>query len=336
MSNAELANKVIVILGPTASGKSDLAIRIAKKYNGEIISADSRQIYKYMPIGTGRVPKDKNPKSEIRNPKQIQNPKSKDLFFSGGVRHYLLDFINPKQEYNVSHFKKDTEKIIKDILGRGKLPIICGGTGFWISALTDNKIFPEVKPDKDLRKRLEKESAEKLFAKLKKLDAERASVIDKYNKIRLIRALEICKAIGRVPKLVISNSRQEKNLNYKLPITNYQFIQIGIDIPKEKLYQNIKARLEKRFKAGLIKEVENLRKIYKLSWKKIQSFGLAYYWIPLYLKKKLSKEELFEKIYQAERDYSKRQMTWFKKDGRIFWIKNNQIIIPAINNFLGK
>ncbi len=277
-------NKIIVILGPTASGKSDAAIRLAKKYNGEVISADSRQIYRGMDLGTGKISKAKQRK----------------------VKHWLIDVASPKEEYNVSHFKKGAEKIIEAVLKRGKIPIICGGTGFWISAIVDNVIFPEVKPDKKLRKKLEEYSAEKLFKILRKLDLKRAETIDKHNKVRLIRAIEICNALGKVPKI------NKKN-------TKYNFLQIGIDIPKDKLHQNIKKRLRDRFRKGLIEEIEKLHR-QGLSWKKIQSFGLAYYWIPLQMQNKISKEELFEKVYSAEKDYAKRQMTWFKRDKKIVWI----------------
>jgi len=305
-----LNNKVIVILGPTASGKSDLAIQIAKKNNGEIISADSRQIYRGMDIGTGKIRGTWNVK--------------RGAYISKSIAHYLINIANPTADYNVAEFKKDAENIIRDILQRGKLPIICGGTGFWISAIVDNQIFPEVKPNRKLRNKLRNYGAEKLFAMLKKLDSERAKNIDRLNKVRLIRAIEICKAIGKVPRP-----------NYDLRFKNYEFLQIGIDINKEKLHRNIKTRLEKRFKQGLIKEVENLRKKYKLSWKKIQSFGLAYYWIPFYSKNKLFKEELFERIYQAEKDYAKRQITWFKKDKRIRWIKNKKEAEKEIRIFFG-
>lgn len=295
-------NKIIVILGPTASGKSDVAIRLARKFNGEIISADSRQIYRKMDIGTGKVSK-----------------KEQKM-----ARHWMIDIVNPKTEYNVSKFKKDTEKIIENISKRGKLPIICGGTGFWIKAIVDNVDFPEVKPDKDLRKRFEKKSAEKLFEILEKLDPERAKNIDAKNKVRLIRAIEICKTLGKVPAL---------NTKYNIPNNKYEFLQIGIDIPKEKLHEKIKRRLEKRFKQGMIKEVENLRKS-GMGFLKIQSFGLGYFWIPLYLQNKLSKKELFEKVYQAEKDYAKRQMTWFQKEKRIIWLKNYKKIEKKTRTFL--
>lgn len=319
-------SKVIVILGPTASGKSDVAIRLAKKFNGAVISADSRQVYRGMDIGTGKIPRDFfAPKSKIRNHKselQVKNKKF-NTYWSKGVAHYFIDSVNPKTDYNVAKFKKDANYVINYLLINGKLPIICGGTGFWIQAIVDNVSFPEVKPDWNLRKKLEKKSSEELFRMLKKLDPERAIAIDKFNKVRIIRATEICQALGKVPKIMEHGTHNMK----------HEFLQIGISAPREKLYLNIKKRLEVRFRAGLINEVKKLR-AQGLSWKKIQSFGLAYFWTPLYLQKKINKSDLFEKIYQAEKNYARRQMTWFRKDKRIKWLKNYQEIEKAVQNFI--
>lgn len=305
--------KILVILGPTSSGKSDVAIKLAKKHNGEIISADSRQVYRGLDIGTGKVYGTWSMKHRA--------------FISENITHHLIDIASPKTEYNVSKFKKDAEKVIKAILKRGKFPIICGGTGFWIKAIVDNVNLPEVKPNKELRKGLEKESIKKLFAMLNKLDPERAKNIDAKNKVRLIRAIEICKAIGQVPKIM-------KHGTWNM---EHEFLQIGIDVSKEKLHEKIKKRLEERFRKGMIKEVEKLHNPPAgegLSFPKIQSFGLGYYWIPLYLKKKISKDELFEKVYQAEKNYAKRQMTWFKKDKRIKWMKSYKEIKGEVKKFV--
>ena len=329
MKNA--SNKIIVILGPTSSGKSDAAIRLAKKFNGEVISADSRQIYRGLNIGTGKIHGKYNKKHKT--------------FLSEGVIHYLIDIVNPTSNYNVSHFKKDTEKIIKDILKRGKLPIICGGTGFWIKAIVDNVNFPEVKPNWVLRNKSHSKSSEFLYKMLKKLDPERAKNIDRFNKVRLIRAIEICKAIGKVPSFPTSSplGRGCPDFIGAGEGKNYDFLQIGISLSKEKLYANIKKRLQKRFKQGMIEEIAKLKKS-GLSWKKIQSFGLGYSLIPQHLKSKIkTKKELFEKVYKAEKDYSKRHMTWFKKDKRIKWLpvcrggrKNYQEIEKEIKKFLSK
>ncbi|MBU4078319.1 tRNA (adenosine(37)-N6)-dimethylallyltransferase MiaA, partial [Patescibacteria group bacterium] len=161
--------KIIVVVGPTASGKSDLAVEIAKKYNGEVVSADSRQVYKGMDIGTGKITQ-----------KEMQ-----------GIKHYLLDVASPKTRFTVAQYQKKANQAIGEIIKKEKLPILCGGTGFYIQSIVDNIAIPKVKPDLKLRKNLEKQSAEELFEQLKKLDSERAKNIDKYNKRRLIRAIEI-------------------------------------------------------------------------------------------------------------------------------------------------
>ncbi len=319
-------SKVLVILGPTSSGKSDVAISLAKKFNGEVISADSRQIYRGMDIGTGKVEPDQSgeiPQKFITN-KFFAGARKYAQFFSEGIPHYLIDIANPPTNYNAANFKKDAKKIIRDILKRGKLPIICGGTGFWIKAVVDNVSFPEVKPNKALRKKLEKYSAEKLFRMLEKLDSEIAKNIDRFNKVRLIRAIEICKAIGKVPGI-----KKHKKYNVE-----HEFLQIGINIPKENLYLKIKKRLQKRFDQGMIEEVKKLKKS-GLTWKKIQSFGLGYFWIPKYVKGEIkTKEELFEKICQAEKNYVKRQMTWFKRDKSIVWLKNYKAIEKEVKKFI--
>ncbi|MBI3632711.1 MAG: tRNA (adenosine(37)-N6)-dimethylallyltransferase MiaA, partial [Candidatus Vogelbacteria bacterium] len=171
--------KILVVLGPTATGKSDLAVKLAEKFNGEVISADSRQVYKGMDIGSGKITR--------REMKQIP--------------HHMLDIISPKKVFTVSDFKKLTEEKIKDILRRDKLPIICGGTGFYIQSIINDLNIPEVTANIPLRKKLEKWSIDRLNAELKKLDSNRASGIDNKNPVRLIRAIEIATAIGKIPKL---------------------------------------------------------------------------------------------------------------------------------------
>jgi len=292
MESGGKSNKIIVVLGPTSSGKSAVAIKLARKFNGEIISADSRQIYRGMDLGTGKV---------TRSEQKM-------------ARHWMLDIVSPRANYSAALFKRGAEKIISDILDRKKIPILCGGTGFWIKSVVDNVNFPKVKPDWKLREQLGKLSAGKLFSMLKKIDPVRAKNIDSKNKVRIIRSIEICQKLGRVPEIRKSDPKPTK-------IGPREFLQIGIDVPREILSEKIKKRLKKRFQAGLIEEVRTLKKS-GLSWKKIQGFGLCYFWIPLYIKEEISLEKLYERVYLAEKDYAKRQMTWFKKDKRILWLKN--------------
>jgi tRNA dimethylallyltransferase len=314
-------NKIIVILGPTASGKSDVAINLAKKFDGEVISADSRQVYRKMDIGSGKVPK-----SKVKSlPRRVKAGQKSKAFYSDGILHHMLDIVSPNTEYNVAKFKKTVDKIIPDILRRGKIPIICGGTGFWIKAIVDDVNFPEVKPDWKLRNKLRNKSAEFLFKALKKLDPVRAKNIDRKNSVRLIRAIEICKTIGKVPK---------DPKSYKLKANSYNFLQIGIKFPQEILNKRIKVRLDQRFKQGMIKEVKDLHCKYKVSWKRLESFGLEYRAIAKFLQEKIYKDEMKVELFSEIKKYSKRQLTWFKRDKRIKWLNKYKDIELVVKKFM--
>ncbi len=302
-------NKIIIIVGPTASGKSDLAIALAKKYDGEIISADSRQVYHGMDIGSGKVTRD--PATRYK----IQDTRYKNEFYSDSIRHHLLDVASPKRTYNVTHFVRDAKKAIQDIRKRGKTVIICGGTGFWAQTLIEGSVFPTVKPDPVLRKKLNKLSALELFEMLEKKDPERAASIDQHNKVRLIRALEIVETLGKIP----STRYKKQDTRYKNTVI------ICLNPPKEALQKNIKTRLEKRLREGMIEEVERLRKE-GLSWKRLESFGLEYRYVAFFLQKKISREEMIEKLLHEIWHYAKRQLTWLrrweKQGASIHWIEN--------------
>lgn len=288
MSEKNKKPKIIVILGPTASGKSDMAVSLAKKIGGEIISADSRQVYKGLDIGTGKITK-----KEMR-----------------GVKHHLLDVANPKKRFSASDFKKLAKKAIKEIIERKKVPIICGGTGFYIDALVGDKQIPEVPPNQKLREKLEKKKVEELFEILKKLDPERALSIDAKNPRRLVRAIEICHTLESVPKL------EAKSLELK--DKKYEVIKIGIKIPEKELKERINKRIEKWFRMGFLKEVQDLHKK-GLSWKRMAEIGLEYKIVSLFLQDKISEEEMKERMQTETWQYAKRQMTWFKKDKNITW-----------------
>ncbi|PIV45148.1 MAG: tRNA (adenosine(37)-N6)-dimethylallyltransferase MiaA [Candidatus Nealsonbacteria bacterium CG02_land_8_20_14_3_00_37_10] len=291
--------KLIVILGPTASGKSELAVKLAEKFNGEVISADSRQVYKGMDIGTGKITK-----KEMR-----------------GIPHYLLDIASPKRRFSVVQYKKLALKSINKIFKKGKIPILCGGTGFYIQAVVDGIIIPEVKPDWKLRKQLELIATEELFKKLKKLDPQRAKTIDRNNRRRLIRALEV----------VIKTKRPVPALK-KNPLP-YPVLMIGIKKEKEELKKLIKKRFFKWLKQGLIKEVKKLKKL-GLSWKKIEDFGIHYRVIAQYLQDKINYKKMIENSLKELQNYAKRQMTWFKKDKRICWVKNHKEAEKLVKKFL--
>ena len=274
--------KALVIVGPTASGKSDLAVRLAKRLNGEVISADSRQVYKGLNIGTGKITK-----AEMK-----------------GVKHHLLDVISPTKQFSVSDYKRLTLSAIAGIVNAGKLPIICGGTGVYIDAITRRAHFPDVPPNKVLRKKLDKLSAEELFKILTKKDRTRAKNIDPHNKVRLIRALEIIKSLGKVPP---------PTANYLLPTA--EFIYLGLK-PKD-LDKRIKKRLLKRI-PGIVREAK------KLSPKRAHELGLEYRFAMLYIKGKLTRAKFVEGLNTAINQYAKRQTTWFKRNKEITWHESAQ------------
>jgi len=289
---------MIVILGPTASGKSGLGIILARRFGGEIISADSRQVYRRMDIGTGKV---------TRKEQRV-------------AKHHLLDVANPKKIFTVSDFKKLGEKSIQDILKKQKTPFIVGGTGFYIDALVKDSSLPEVPPNKKLRSSLEKISAENLYKELKKVDPKRAKTIDKYNKRRLIRALEIIRATGKPVPAIKESSK-------------YTVLYVGINPPKEILEKKITLRLKSRIKQGMIKEVKDLLNS-GVTKKRLHDFGLEYRWVGNYLNNKITRQEMEVGLLRDIIKYSKRQMTWFKKNKEIHWIKNEREAEKLVRKFI--
>lgn len=283
-----LNKKLIVILGPTASGKTELAITLAKKFNGEIINADSRQIYRELDIGTAKPTK-----------------KERNI-----VPYHLLDIASPKRKFTIFQYRKLALKTIEKIQQKGKIPFLVGGTWFYIRAIVDGLVIPEVPPQWKLRKTLEKKSAKELYNILKKLDKQRAKTIEKENKRRLIRAIEICQKMGKVPPLRFN----------PLP---YPVLMIGIKREKEELMKRIKSRFFQWLKRGLIEEVKKLRKK-GVSFKRIEEFGMHYREIVKYLQGKISKKEMIKNSIKAIQNYAKKQISWFKKDPRIYWIENKK------------
>lgn len=278
---------IIAVVGPTASGKSDLAVEIAKKMGGEIISADSRQVYRGMDIGTGKI-----------TTQEMQ-----------GIPHHLLDVASPKRQFTVVQYQKLANQTIKKILEKGKVPILCGGTGLYIDAVLEGWQFPHANINKKLRKELEKKSTETLFLELKKLDLSFARRIDKHNRRRLIRALEILQ------------STQKKIAPLKKKPLPYQVQYVGLFPKWNLLRQKMHNRLESRLKDGMLQEIELLHTKEKLSWKRMESFGLEYKFIAQYLQNKISYEDMKIALERAIFQYAKRQMTWFKRNKKITWFK---------------
>lgn len=306
MSRNKKLKKLLVILGPTASGKSALALSLVKKYGGEIISADSRQIYQKLDIGTNKE----------------KGVKKGKYYFVKGVKHFLISVIAPDKNFTLANFKNRALRAIKKIHKKGKLPILIGGTGLYIQAIVDNLSIPEVPPDKKLRLRLEKLSNKKLIEKLRKLDPAALKKISLENKRRLIRALEVCLKTGKK-----FSELQKKGK----PLFN--ILQIGISAPKEKLYKKIDARVDKMIQEGLFEET---KKLYKKYGDAPAFSGIGYGEIIQYLAGKITLEEAIRLIKRNTRRYSRRQMTWFKRDNRINWIKTAVQAEKIINKWLDK
>lgn len=284
--------KVIVICGPTASGKTGLSIELAKKMDGEIISSDSMQIYQDMNIGTAKP--------------TIEEMK--------GIKHYLLDFVPPNQKYSVAQFKKDAVQAIETILQKGKVPIIVGGTGLYIDALTKNIEYPKIETDMNYRHELElemkKEGLTKLYERAKQIDEQAMQTISQNDQKRIMRVLEIYHQTGKTKTQLEKESRMK-------PIP-YHYLVFAIQMDRAILYERINIRVDKMIKDGLIEEVENLLKKYQEFPTAMQ--GLGYKEVATYLKGECTKEEMIEKLKMETRRYAKRQLTWFRKDKEIQWI----------------
>ena len=298
------SQKLIVIAGPTASGKSDLAIELAHQLNGEIISADSRQVYRGMDIGTGKV---------LRDPGSA----SDDGYISGGIRHHLIDIADPNEEYNISHFLHDAGHALTDIHIREKQPIICGGTHFWIQSLLEGTSLPAVPPDPVLRDRLSAKTVDELFALLEAQDPARAETIDRQNPLRLIRALEIVSALGKVPSLTKNEGLTAHNPSSK-PRDSTILI---LNPPKEILHERIKMRLLSRFGSGMIEEVNKLHE-QGVRWERLESFGLEYRFISRFLRGSTDQETMRSDLEYAIWHYARRQLSWLRR-----WERQGTILL---------
>ena len=302
LSRAQMKSPLIVITGPTATGKSALAVELARRFNGEIISADSRQVYRGLDIGSAKITDDE----------------------MGGIPHHLIDVADPKYDvFTVAQFQEMATKKIAEIVNRGKLPIICGGTGMYISAVIDGTEFPEVPPNPELRASLESLSPEELFEKLNQLDPARADGIDRHNPVRLIRAIEIADALGSVPKLNHANSP-------------YDVLLIGLKLPKDELDERIAQRVNRRIPA-LFEEICGLL-ARGVSSEQLRRFGLEYRYGHDYVVGDLMLAEFIETLVTKTIQFAKRQMQWWKRDERIMWlnpITEYQKILNAVQEFLG-
>jgi tRNA dimethylallyltransferase len=279
--------KIIIVVGPTASGKSDLAVTLAKKFGGEVISADSRQVYSGLNIGTGKITK-----REMK-----------------GVPHYMLDVISPRRTFTAYDFVRLAQKSYSSVLQNTRIPIIAGGTGFYIDAFLGNIKLPNIPANEDLRKRLEKKSTSELFNMLKSKDPKRASTIDKSNRRRLIRAIEI--SLKSTP--IITKDE---------PL--YDMLWIGIKPDREILRKKIEVRNVRMLQKGLIAEVKKLHEK-RVSWKRIEEFGFEYKYVANFVRGKIAKNEMIEQMNNKTWQFSKRQMTYWRRNKNIFWFSPRDI-----------
>ena len=321
--------KIIVIVGPNASGKSELGVRLARKIGGEIISADSRQVYRGLDIGSGKITK-----KEMR-----------------GVPHHCIDIANPKKVFTALDFKNCAKDAIADIVLRGKTPIIVGGTGFYIDAALGRVKLGGVPPNHALRKKLANYSTIQLLNYLTKLDPKRAKTIEQKNPVRLIRAIEIALA----SKALLPSPKREANelltdfaafsawsppkaerkgqatsepragaarMRSEVALASLEIQWLGIKRPPDELKKRIEKRLIARI-PGIIREVKKLRRN-SVSWKRLYDLGLEYRYVSLYLRGKISKLQLTQQLTSQIWHYAKRQMTWFKKNKEIRWIQKEK------------
>jgi tRNA dimethylallyltransferase len=294
--------KILVILGPTSTGKTDLSIKIASKFNGEIISADSRQVYKGLDLLSGKV-----------------TEKEAD-----GIPHYMIDVTSLGEKYSVARYKKDAKVILEEILNRKKLPIIVGGTGFYIDSLVYDIDFPEVTIDPDLRDSLERKTVGELFEILEEIDPDRAQNIDSQNPVRLVRAIEIATSLGKNPPAPTYDN------------SPYEPLFIGLDLPDEELQTRISSRIENRLGEGMIDEAKNILDS-GIPTERFDSLGLDAKYSADVAQDKISVDDLRSGLATETWHFAKRQRTWWKKNEKIMWfnpLSDTEKIELEIESFL--
>lgn len=301
-----MKNQVIVICGPTASGKTRLGIELAKRIDGEIVSCDSMQIYKDMTIGTAK------PTEEERSE----------------AVHHLVDFVLPSERYSVAEYRKDAENTIEQIIEKNKKPIIVGGTGLYLNSLVYGIDYPNIVTDLNYRQELEekvnKEGLESLYKEATKIDSKAIEKISPNDKKRILRILEIYHSTGKTKSEIEADSRKNG------PKFDYKIFVLNMD--REKLYDRINRRVDLMIENGLIEEVKVLLEKYKEFPTAMQ--GLGYKEVVEYLENKTSKDEMIDKIKQETRRYAKRQITWFKSYKDAIWLdaSNNDNVSIILEN----
>ncbi len=282
---------LIVILGPTASGKSGLGIALAQRFSGEIVSADSRQVYRGLDIGTAKV-----------------TPEEQAL-----VRHHVLDVADPHEMYTVAQFQRDAIAAINDILARGRQPFLVGGSPHYIQAVVDHLDIPQVPPQPELRAQLEARPLAELLRLLEELDPKSAAIIDRNNPRRILRALEVC---------ITSGKPFSEQRGMATPL--YRSLLLGISWPRQVLYARIDARVDERMRQGMVQEVQGLLE-HDVTHERLEALGLEYRFVSRWLRGEFESEaQMVERLKYAIHDFTRRQLTWFRKDQRIVWVEGGE------------
>ena len=297
--------KLVVVLGPTASGKSSLGIALARRFRGEIVSADSRQAYRCLDIGTAKV--------------TLEEQKL--------VPHHLLDVADPHEAYTVAQFQRDASTAISAILERGHQPFLVGGSPHYIQAVVDNLEIPRIEPQPELRAQLEKLPLAELLAQLEELDPQSSATIDRHNPRRVIRALEVCLVSGKP----FSQQR-------KLAEPFYQSLLLGIEWPRNVLYERIDKRVDERMRQGMVQEVQRLLDE-GVSYERLEALGLEYRYVSRWLRGEFkSEDEMVVRLKYAIHDFTRRQLTWYRKDKRIVWVEGADVekAVVVVSRFLNQ
>ncbi len=301
--------KLIVILGVTSSGKTDLAIKLAQKFKGEVVSADSRQVYKEFDIGTSKPPG------------HWMNLGGQRTYVVNGIPHHLVDMVDPKEDFTLADYKSLAIEKINEIINKGRVPFLVGGTALYLKAVCENWDIPKVKPNLALRGRLERKNAADLFNELQKKDPEAAVVTGSKNKRRIIRALEVIQATGQ------KFSEQRKKGR---PL--FSALKIGRQIAADQFKKVVAQRTDSMFKTGLAAEVKKLHERY--SWSLIPMQSIDYQEFKDYFERKKTLAETIDIVNKHHLDLARRQMTWFKKDKTIHWIQTDTEAVELVQNFL--
>ncbi len=306
-----IVHKLLVILGSTSTGKTDLALRLAGKFNGEVVACDSRQVYKGLDIGTGKLP-------SVKYKVKSEELKKQDGFWEmNGIKIWMYDVADPKKQYTVYDYVRDANKVMDDIIKRGKRPIIVGGTGLYIKALLEGLPNLVIPLDLELREELKKLSLQELQKRLQKLSPYKwykMNHSDRQNPRRLVRVIEIMQSL----KLKAQNSKLQ------LKTQNYNILKIGLTAPRQILYQRIDERVTSRIKQGMVNEAEKLHQK-GLSYKRMKQLGLEYGVLADYLEGKISsRDELIKQLQFKIHGYARRQITWFKKENKAYWFDITQ------------